>query len=135
MLNPSSSMNMSIYMDFAGLNNFENTQMKVFNVEKQISDAYRDLELHVSGREVALATRVPPKDSHAGRQNEDTQDHIHVFLNSNEYTTDVSEGFKKDSFSDDVVGARTLLGTIKGLGTSLDEGSCFVYNSSGFKPM
>ncbi|WOK91655.1 hypothetical protein Cni_G00346 [Canna indica] len=87
------------------------------------SDAYKDLELHIFGRVVATATRSLrcrcidlPK--------EDLEDHIHVFL-----TTDGAQ----DSGSHGSPGTRTLLGTIAGLGTSAEEGSCSVYDRTGVK--
>ncbi|GAV58739.1 DnaJ domain-containing protein [Cephalotus follicularis] len=95
-------------------------------------DAYKDLELHVSGRVVAVATRVPPKSCSDGTQNENAQDHIHVFLNSNAYSMHSYSRFSEDSFMGSAVG-RIPLGKISGLGTSPDEGSCFVYNGSGTK--
>lgn len=122
-----------ICMNSADMEEFKESRMKVRHAENYASDAYKDLELHISGRLVAVATRVPPKGSHDGRQSENTQDHIHVFLNSDEYPIDVGEGFKKDSFQGDASGARIPLGTVTGLGTNPEEGSCFVYNSSGFK--
>ncbi|KAJ0041394.1 hypothetical protein Pint_27939 [Pistacia integerrima] len=97
------------------------------------SDAYKDLELHVSGRVVAVATRVPPKSYSDGIQKEDVEDHIHVFLSSDEGPFHSSAGFSKDSLLHVAVGSRIPLGTITGLRTSPEEGSCFVYNSSGTK--
>lgn len=109
-----------------------NAHMQTVDVTNHISDAYRDLELHISGRVVATATRVPPKSDCDGIQNEDT-DHIHVFLSSDENPVHIRKGFTKDSFSGGAVGSRILLGTITGLGTTSEEGSCLVYNSSGTK--
>ncbi|XWS29729.1 hypothetical protein CRYUN_Cryun24cG0055400 [Craigia yunnanensis] len=48
--------------------------------KNHVSYAYRDLELHVSGRGVAVATRSPPKSCFGEMQNEDVEDHIQVFL-------------------------------------------------------
>ncbi|KAG5535630.1 hypothetical protein RHGRI_023398 [Rhododendron griersonianum] len=42
------------------------------------SDTYKDLEFHVSGKMVAVASRVPPKSYYGGIENEDSQDHILV---------------------------------------------------------
>ncbi|KAF5738245.1 hypothetical protein HS088_TW13G01141 [Tripterygium wilfordii] len=95
------------------------------------SDTYRDLELHVLGKVVATATRVPPKSSFHEVDNKDGQDHIHVYLCS-----DSLGGVKWSngkSCMSNSVGSRIRLGTITGLGTSPDEGSCFVYDSSGTK--
>lgn len=94
------------------------------------SDIYKDLELHVSGKMVAVATRVPPKSYYGGIRNEDSQDHIHVYLISQEDPIDMSKG---SSMATIAVGSRIPLGTIIGLGTNPEEGSCFVYNMNGTK--
>ncbi|KAF8410174.1 hypothetical protein HHK36_002696 [Tetracentron sinense] len=108
--------------------------MQVKNASDHASDVYKDLELHVSGRLVAVATRMPPKSYlNDGIQNEDSQDHIHVFLSSHEDSMYSSKGFSVDSFSGSAVGSRILLGSITGLGTNPEEGSCFVYNNRGTK--
>ncbi|XP_011006788.1 PREDICTED: uncharacterized protein LOC105112703 isoform X2 [Populus euphratica] len=110
------------------------SQMHPGNSVSDKSDAYEDLELHVSGRVVAVATRVPPKNQD-GRavQNEDAQDQIHVFLKSDDDLVHASKGFYKESLVPGAVGARIPLGTIKGMGSSLEEGSCFVYDACGTK--
>ncbi|KAJ0233463.1 hypothetical protein HA466_0281120 [Hirschfeldia incana] len=87
--------------------------------QNRVSDAYKDVQLHVSGRVVATAIRVPPK------QNEGDHDQIHVFLNSDEGSS--HHGSENES------GAKLLVGTISGLGTSPDEGSCYVYDGNGVK--
>ncbi|KAG2319127.1 hypothetical protein Bca4012_054617 [Brassica carinata] len=87
-----------------------------------VSDAYKDIQLHVSGRVVATAIRVPPK------QNEGDHDQIHVFLNSDEGSSHGTE-----SSPGNESGAKLLVGTISGLGTSPDEGSCYVYDGNGVK--
>lgn len=125
--NASSCMNSNV------VNDVRISPQQTYNITSYESDAYRDLELHVSGRVVAVATRVPPKSYRNGIQNEDVQDHIHVFLSSDESPFHTGRGFSKDSFLDGAVGSRIPLGTITGLGTSPEEGSCFVYNSSGTK--
>lgn len=127
MENASSSVNSNI------INDVQISQLQVKNITCHESDAYRDLELHVSGTVVAMATRVPPKSCGSGIQDEDAQDHIHVFLTSDEGPVHTSKGLCKDSLMDGAVGSRIPLGTISGLGTSPEEGSCFVYNSSGTK--
>lgn len=86
----------------------------------QSCDAYRDLELHVSGRVVAVATRFPPKSLNV-REDEDSEDQIHVYLTSCEDQLN----------SDPSVIHRIPLGVIKGLGTTSDEGTCYVYNNKG----
>ncbi|XP_020095517.1 uncharacterized protein LOC109715106 isoform X2 [Ananas comosus] len=84
------------------------------------SDIYKDLELHICGRVVAVATRSP-KCKCIDVPNMDSEDHIHVYLISNESGLSCSAQ------------SRLLLGTITGLGTSGEEGSCSVYNASGAK--
>lgn len=96
------------------------------------SEAYKDLELHVCGRLVAMATRTPPKEYSSEIDNEYCQDQIHVFLSSHEEPMDVKHWFSKKSSSHDAV-SKILLGKITGLGTKPDESSCDVYNSSGTK--
>ncbi|KAI3713022.1 hypothetical protein L1987_71592 [Smallanthus sonchifolius] len=96
------------------------TQIKTYdNHSDHTCDAYKDLELHVSGNIVAVAKRVPPK------SNEDCEDRIHVYLNLHEDN--------KDVFEEDAIGSKMFLGSIIGLGSSGEEGSCFVYNSYGVK--
>ncbi|CAA2974995.1 Chaperone protein DnaJ [Olea europaea subsp. europaea] len=96
------------------------------------SDAYKDLELHVSGRRVAMATRVLPTCS-SGIRDEDSEDQIHVYLTAREDTNSASQVFSRDNLADLSVGSRIPLGIITGLGTSPEEGSCYVYNNSGKK--
>ncbi|KAK1301033.1 hypothetical protein QJS10_CPB13g00424 [Acorus calamus] len=111
----------------------EHSQPPVFPSSKQqvkyqtdfVSDVYGNLELHISGRVVATATRTPPKRLGHGNDKTGSQDHIHVFLSS---SRDYSQ-----SLSASEAGSRILLGTISGLGTSADEGSCFVCDRSGTK--
>lgn len=106
-------------------------KMQAKNIKYHTLDAYKDLELHVSRKVVAVATRIPPKSYYDGIQNEDSQDQIQVFLSSDEGLMQVSHGISKDSLLGGAVGLRIPLGTIIGLGTNPEEGSCFVYNSSG----
>ncbi|KAK3017819.1 hypothetical protein RJ639_003676 [Escallonia herrerae] len=115
-----------------GLADHRICQMHTKSFDDHISDAYKDLELHVSGRVVAMATRVPPQSNSNGIQNEDSQDHIHVYLNSREYAY-AGQGVGRDSSAGVADGSKIQLGTIAGLGTSTEEGSCFVYNDSGLK--
>ncbi|KAK1275728.1 hypothetical protein QJS04_geneDACA001632 [Acorus gramineus] len=111
----------------------EHSQSPVFPSSKQqvkyqtdfVSDVYGNLELHISGRVVATATRTPPKRLCHGNDKTGSQDLIHVFLSS---SRDYSQ-----SLSASEAGSRILLGTISGLGTSADEGSCFVCDRSGTK--
>lgn len=123
----------SISMSFDGRSDCDNSQLKDWNVEDHKLHAYTDLELHVYGRVVAVATRVPPKGYYNGMKNKEDEDRIHVLLNSYECSEKIGKGFTKDPFLGDAVGSRIPLGTITGLETSPEEGSCFVYNSSGTK--
>lgn len=120
----------SFYMN--SMDDLKSSQVKACNVKEHVSDAYRDLELHACGRVVATATRVPPKVCCDGVQSEESDDQIHVFLNSSQHATHIGKGFQNDSL-DDTIGSKMKLGTISGLGTSPEEGSCFVYSSSGTK--
>uniref|UniRef100_A0A1J3FQW7 Chaperone protein DnaJ n=1 Tax=Noccaea caerulescens TaxID=107243 RepID=A0A1J3FQW7_NOCCA len=96
--------------------------------ENPVSDAYKDIQLHVSGRVVATAIRVPPKGYRQKKKNEGDHDQIHVFLNSDEGSNHGTESSPRNES-----GARLLVGTISGLGTSADEGSCDVYDGTGAK--
>ncbi|CAL9056681.1 uncharacterized protein LOC135581321 isoform X1 [Musa acuminata AAA Group] len=84
------------------------------------SDSYKDLELRILGRVVAMATRSP-RCKCLGLPMDDLEDHIHVFLTTDGAQNSVTPG------------SRTPLGTITGLGTSAEEGSCFVYDRAGVK--
>lgn len=92
------------------------------------SDAYKNLELYVAGRLVAVATRVPPKILE-GRQN--TEDSISVYLMSHGESMGISPGYGENADLDFSVGNKVPLGSISGLGTSPEEGSCYVYDSRG----
>ncbi|TQE12174.1 hypothetical protein C1H46_002244 [Malus baccata] len=122
----------SISKNSGGIDDVGNANTETWDIKNDPPDAYKDLELHLCGRVVATATRVPPKNNRDGKQNEES-DRIHVFLSCNENTVHTNKGFSQDSFLGGAVGSRILLGTITGLGTSSEEGSCFVYNSSGSK--
>lgn len=95
------------------------------------SDAYQDLELYISGRLVATATRIPPKSTGNGTANDVTDDQIHIFLNS--CYDSISHGQGWSSPICGTGGSRTLLGTVSGLGTSPEEDSCSVFDCSGIK--
>lgn len=101
-------------------------QLRSSNYHK--SDAYRDLELHVGGRLVAVATRVPARSRYNGIQNEGFDDCIHVYLNSHEV-----QRFPKSNLMDFGLKSAIPLGMITGLGTSPEEGSCDVYDNNGVK--
>lgn len=108
-------------------------QMHSNSSDHLISDPYKDLELHVSGRIVAVASRVPPRSYNNGMQNEDSADHIQVYLIPNEDLMFATDGFSKDSVMGVAVESRIPLGTIIGLGTSPEEGSCYVHDNCGMK--
>lgn len=97
------------------------------------SDAYKDLELHICGKVIARASRLPPKFHGESMEDKNNQDRIHVFLSSNDDPMHTSDGYPIDFSSEDVAEARIPLGTIVGLGTSEEEGSCSVYNNCGTK--
>ncbi|XP_075514865.1 uncharacterized protein LOC142549677 [Primulina tabacum] len=112
----------------------EDLQKKYVSIDHRPSDsdAYRDLELHISGRVVAMATRVPPKNYNVP-QDEDSEDQIHVNLISNEELLHGGQVFPGDKLADPSIESGIPLGIIKGLGTSTEEGTCSVYNSTGIK--
>lgn len=110
----------------SGLSNLSFCQMHTTSSDQATSDEYKDLELHISGRVIAVAKRVPPM------RNEDSEDYIHIYLNSTTTSTPLSLEFPRES-EGVASGSRTPLGTIIGLGTSPDEGSCYVRNNFGIK--
>lgn len=112
---------------------FAMSQKEMNNNTSYDSDEFRDLELHVSGRLVAVATRDPPKHHCGGIEREEAHDQINVYLITEECATGISGGISMYSSADCAVGSRIHLGTVTGLGTSREEGSCFVYDSSGKK--
>lgn len=95
------------------------------------SDAYKDLELHICGKVIAWASRLPPKFHAESMEDRNNKDQIHVFLSSNDELIHNSDGYSIDFSSGDAAEARIPLGTIVGLGTSEEEESCFVYNKCG----
>ncbi|XP_027359928.1 uncharacterized protein LOC113868497 [Abrus precatorius] len=112
---------------------FETDQVHSSKTSSIVSDAYGDLELHISGRVVATASRAQRKRYSGVVQTEDADDHIHVFLNVDEDPKHISGGFWNDYFANGAVERRIRLGTISGLGSSPDEGCCYVYNDKGTK--
>ncbi|XP_051178137.1 uncharacterized protein [Lolium perenne] len=84
--------------------------------ENPPSDAYKDVELRICGRVVATANRRPKCNC---INKSDVEDHIHVFLVPNEVVA--SDGTHE----------HLLLGTITGLDTTGEEGSCYVYDGRG----
>ncbi|CAI9111313.1 OLC1v1011511C2 [Oldenlandia corymbosa var. corymbosa] len=101
-------------------------QKRVTESGYDTSDAYKNLELYIAGRLVAVATRVPPK-IEEGKQNK--EDRIRIYLVSHGESTGLSQGIDEDSDLDYSVGYRVPLGSISGLGTSPEEGSCTVYDN------
>ncbi|CAA3001134.1 Hypothetical predicted protein [Olea europaea subsp. europaea] len=91
----------------------------LFEAEERSIDSIPKVLYLVSGRRVAVATRIPSICS-GGKQDEDPEDQIHVYLAAYED-------------SNRAIGSRISLGTITGLGTSPEEGSCYIYNNSGMK--
>ncbi|EPS65792.1 hypothetical protein M569_08986, partial [Genlisea aurea] len=109
----------SVKFDDSSTSQFQPNAVEAGDVES--SAAYSDLVLHISGKVVATATRVPYE-----RSIGNFEDQISVFLNSNEAPghPDVSSSCESRCL---------LLGFIKGLGSSSDEGLCYVYNDAGVK--
>ncbi|XP_021714417.1 uncharacterized protein LOC110682394 isoform X1 [Chenopodium quinoa] len=113
-------------------------QNNMNDIQNQALDAYKDLELHVCGRLVAMATRIPPKKSSGAsdfpdKVDEDSsQDMIHIFLNSQEDPVHFNRCHSNKRTLHGSV-SKVVLGTIAGLGTNPDESSCYVYNSNGSK--
>ncbi|KAG9457841.1 hypothetical protein H6P81_002349 [Aristolochia fimbriata] len=93
-----------------------------------LSDVSKDLVLRIAGKEVAFASRVPSKRCYKGFENQNSLDHINIFLSSGEDQSDV----RMKLLSGSTV-SRILLGTITGLGTSPQEASCDVYSNCGTK--
>jgi len=81
------------------------------------SDAFKDVELRICGKVVATATRSPKCNC---IDKSDVEDHIHVYLVPNADTSDLMQ-------------EHLLLGTITGLATTGEEGSCCVYDDRGIK--
>lgn len=81
------------------------------------SDAFKDIELRICGKVVATATRSPKCNC---IDNSDVEDHIHVYLVPNADASDLMQ-------------EHLLLGTITGLATTGEEGSCCVYDGRGIK--
>ncbi|KAK7367596.1 hypothetical protein VNO80_09611 [Phaseolus coccineus] len=125
--------NVNVYKNAERSDDFETYQGLGSKTSSIVSDAYRHLELHISGRVVATAYRALPRCCSDVMQTEDTEDHIHVFLNLYEDPKHISSDFWKGYLANGAVGRRIHLGTISGLGSSPDEGCCYVYNDKGTK--
>ncbi|XP_071693778.1 uncharacterized protein [Rutidosis leptorrhynchoides] len=117
----SSSQSVSLEVNYGNNDSSDNTR-----------DAYKDLELHVSGKLVAVANRVLPKSHTSGVSYEDCEDRIHVHLCLHEDHIFSGAEFDTDP-EEHAVASKISLGTIIGLGTSGEEGSCFVLNNCGVK--
>ena len=81
------------------------------------SDAFKDIELRICGKVVATATRSLKCNC---INKSDGEDHIHVYLVPNADASDLMQ-------------EHLLLGTITGLSTTGEEGSCCVYDDRGIK--
>ncbi|XP_057788659.1 uncharacterized protein LOC131005653 [Salvia miltiorrhiza] len=103
-------------------------QHQSVRTDYQSSDAYKDLELHLSGRVVAVAMRVPPKS-----EDEESEDQIHVYLTSLGDQFHERHQHPGYSHADSSGGHKIPLGVIKGLGTTPEEGTCYVYDNGGMK--
>ncbi|KAM0863987.1 hypothetical protein ACQ4PT_044214 [Festuca glaucescens] len=86
--------------------------------ESPPSDAYKDVELRICGRVVATANRRLKCNC---IDKSDVEDHIHVFLVQNGVV------------ASDMTQEHLLLGTITGLDTTGEEGSCYVYDGRGIE--
>ncbi|KAL2348335.1 hypothetical protein Fmac_002335 [Flemingia macrophylla] len=125
-----SIMNLNINRRAERPDDFETRQGHSSKTSNIVSDAYRHLELHISGRVVATASRALARCCSEPLQ---AEDHIHVFLNLYEDPNHISSNFWRDYLANGAVGRRIHLGTISGLGTSADEGCCYVYDGNGTK--
>eukprot|EP01018_Ginkgo_biloba_P040215 Gb_16312 [translate_table: standard] len=98
------------------------------------SDAYKDLELHLFGKTIARATRVPPN-PHCSTLGKDSQDSISVFLEMEQTVSDTEPLCMPCSDSEFCSSGlrRVLVGTIYGLGVTPSEGACFVHGADGRK--
>nr|KYP52414.1 Chaperone protein dnaJ [Cajanus cajan] len=128
-----SIINLNIDRNAERPDDFETHQGHSSKTSSIVSDAYRHLELHISGRVVATASRALPRCCSEAMQTEDAEDHIHVFLNFCGDPNHISSDFSKDNPANGAVGRRIHLGTISGLGSSPDEGCCYAYDDKGTK--
>ncbi|KAE9466822.1 hypothetical protein C3L33_01243, partial [Rhododendron williamsianum] len=103
---------------------------KVSELSQSYNERLPSFQARDNLEEVAEAPRVPPKSYYGGIRNEDSQDHIFVYLISQDDPMYTSKGI---SIATIAVGARIPLGTIIGLGANPEEGSCFVCNMNGTK--
>ncbi|KAJ0980267.1 hypothetical protein J5N97_008522 [Dioscorea zingiberensis] len=108
-------------------------EMPISQGSSILSDAYKDLVLHISGRVVAMASRDHAKSKGDNKRALDLEDQINVYVSLSEYNTYTSETASVESDSDRSWRSRILLGRIRGLGTSAEEGCCSIYDGSGMK--
>ncbi|XAR47972.1 hypothetical protein NMG60_11030631 [Bertholletia excelsa] len=89
----------------AGMADVGNQERQAKSTNYYESDAYKSLELHVSAKVVAVATRAPPSSHYNGRKNDDSHDHIYVYLSSPEDPMYMGQAFSGDSFIGDAFGS------------------------------
>ncbi|GAB2282681.1 hypothetical protein Dimus_017219 [Dionaea muscipula] len=100
------------------------------NLKYLVADGYKNLELHLFGKLVATAIRVPPESSSGSLEDKDSHDQIHFFLSPRRES--VGGGFSRTTNLDGTTSG-IALGTISGLGTNPEESSCFFYDNGGSK--
>ncbi|KAH0469040.1 hypothetical protein IEQ34_002272 [Dendrobium chrysotoxum] len=104
-------------------------ELEVREKRNHVTDMYKNLELHISGKVVATATRSPPHCKSKCDSMADNEDHINIFLTLNENNHIDNAGPQNSN----AVGSKILLGTITGLGSNAEEGICSVYDRNGQK--
>ncbi|KAH9297688.1 hypothetical protein KI387_029370, partial [Taxus chinensis] len=111
------------------------TQVENKSLEINQQDAYKDLEMHLFGKVIARATRVPPVQFHGSNDGKDSQDSISIFLEVDQTTSNTKESYSigSDSKISGCSSQKVLIGTINGLGTTSSEGTCFVHGPDGEK--
>lgn len=113
---------------------FDNNEFHGEHCDDHVPDAYRDLEVYISGRLMATATRDPPGRHHIKNATAGcSEDCIHVFLGSGRDKTYRRAKDPAGFMPYTTAGSSNLLGTIRGLGTTSEEGSCYVYDNNGAK--
>ncbi|XP_047319754.1 uncharacterized protein LOC124923819 [Impatiens glandulifera] len=100
--------------------------------QNEDADGYKDLELYVAGKMVAVATRTLPK-SYNGNDNDDPKDQINVYLNLGDEVEQANKKYSGCSYTNVLGGTWFPVGKVIGLGTTPEEDSCFIYNNSGVK--
>ncbi|CAA7393567.1 unnamed protein product [Spirodela intermedia] len=113
---------------------FDSNEFHGGHCDDHLPDAYRELEVYISGRLIATATRDPPGDHHIKNATAGcSEDCIRVFLGSSRDKAERREIDPAGVMPYTTVGTSNLLGTIRGLGTTSEEGSCYVYDNNGAK--